>query len=111
MRWKQGTFIALLGVSMTAASLAPASAETRWGWHHPRRHEVNHRLSHQQARITHERREGDLTASEAHQLRSQDHAIRQQERADASEHGGHITRSEQRALNQEGNSVDAQTPR
>ncbi len=111
MRWKQGTVIGLLGLSMIGGAFAPASAETRWERHHPRRDQVNDRLFHQQLRITHERREGDLTADQAHSLRSQDHSIREQERADAAANGGHITKSEQRTLNQEENSVGAQIGR
>ncbi len=36
MRWKQGTVIGLLGLSMICGAFAPASAETRWERHHPR---------------------------------------------------------------------------
>ncbi|MBV1687735.1 hypothetical protein KRR38_08620 [Novosphingobium sp. G106] len=80
-----------------------ASAATRWQRHHPARTEINHRLVHQERRITQERREGDITGAQAHALRAEDHSIRLQERADAAADGnhGHLDRSQVRSLNQE----------
>ena len=81
-----------------------ASAET-WSQAHPRRAEVNHRLAIQNLRIRTERQEGLLSGSQARALHRQDRFIRSEERFMASQHGGHITRAEQRALNQQENGV------
>jgi hypothetical protein len=97
-----------LGLAVVLASAAGASAETRWEAHHPRRAEVNHRLAREEHRIRVERREGELTARQARQLRAEDHGIRAQERFAASHHRGHITRAEQRHLNGEENGVSRQ---
>lgn len=105
--------LALLGLSLaaTVAAATGASADTRWQDHHPRRVEVNSRLVRQNHRITHERREGELTMAQAHELRAQDRGIRAQERFDASRDHGHITRAEQRRLNHEENGVSGEIGR
>lgn len=82
--------------------------ETKWQKDHPRRTEVNARLAHQSRRINTERREGEITKAQAQKLHAEDHAIRQEERAMASTNGGHITKAEQRALNQQENQVSKQ---
>jgi hypothetical protein len=91
----------LLGV----ATVNSVSAQTTWQYHHPRRAEVNHRLANQNARIHHERSEGELTARQAHRLHRDDRAIRGEERAMARAHHGHISRGEQRMLNRQENGV------
>jgi hypothetical protein len=72
---------------------------------------VNTRLARQNARITRERREGELSMAQARDLRGEDRGIRDQERFDASHDGGHITRAEQHQLNQEENGVSHQIGR
>jgi hypothetical protein len=91
---------AALGLSATAAS-----AETFWQFNHPRRAEVNQRLTHQNFRINREVREGELTPWQAHPLHREDFAIRQEERAMARYNGGYITRGEQHLLNHQENVV------
>ena len=91
----------LLGVSTLA------SAETTWQKNHPRRTQVNARLANQHKRITKEVKEGDLTHKQAATLRKDDHQIRQEERAMASQNNGHITKSEQKVLNQQENAVSS----
>ena len=97
-------------VAVTLGALAtPALAdETQWQKDHPRRTEVNRRLANQNQRIKQERREGEITKAQAQKLHGEDHAIRQEERTMASTNGGHITRAEQRALNQQENQVSQQ---
>ena len=46
---------------------------------------------------------GTLTGQEAHQLRANDRAIKQQEHADVKANGGYLTSGEQKQLNQEEN--------
>ncbi|HVN98763.1 MAG TPA: hypothetical protein VMT49_01875 [Steroidobacteraceae bacterium] len=87
---------------------ATASAETAWQKAHPRRAEVNHRLANQDRRIHNEVKEGELTHAQAGALHKEDRQIRQEERDMASQNGGHITKQEQRTLNQQENAVSKQ---
>jgi hypothetical protein len=92
--------------SFLAASITSAfAAETKWEKHHPRRDQVNDRLENQNKRIHNEVKEGELTKSQAAGLHKQDHQIRQEERIMASQDGGHITKQEQKTLNQQENAV------
>ena len=85
-----------------------AQAETQWQKDHPRRTEVNGRLANQDARIHNEVKDGQINKAQAKQLHSEDHAIRTEERTMASTNGGHITKTEQHALNQQENQVSKQ---
>jgi hypothetical protein len=98
----------VMGLAVVLAGATSASADTRWQSHHPRREEVNTRLARQNHRITAERRQGELTGRQAHELRAEDRGVRAQERFYASRHGGHITRAEQHRLNREENGVGRQ---
>ena len=99
--------VALMTLSLAGVA-SNAFAATAWQKTHPRRTEVNARLANQDRRIHQEVKEGDLTKSQAASLHTEDHQIRQEERAMASQDGGHITRSEQRVLNQQENAVSRQ---
>ena len=101
---------ALIAV-VTMASATPSFAETRWQEHHPRRAEVNGRLGNQNRRIDAGVRDGQLSRRQAKQLHREDRTIRAEERAMAAEHGGHITRGEQRLLNRQENQVSRQIHR
>lgn len=79
-----------------------------WKEDHPRRAEVNSRLNNQNRRIDEGVENGSLTKRQAGQLHREDRAIRAEERAIASEHGGHITKGEQRMLNRQENRVSHQ---
>jgi hypothetical protein len=98
---------ALAGAFVSAISVG-ATAETRWQNHHPRRVEVNHRLNNLNRRIAEERREGELTRGQATAEHRQVHQIRKEERAMARVNGSHLTRADQRALNQQENAVSGQ---
>jgi hypothetical protein len=76
-----------------------------WAAKHPRRAQVNSRLKNQNNRIKNEVKEGDLTKGQADKLHKDDRQIRGEERAMASQNGGHITKSEQKTLNQQENAV------
>jgi hypothetical protein len=82
-----------------------AFADTPWQRNHPRREQVNERLANQDHRINREYREGEISRGQAYRLHRADHQIRAEERMMASQNGGHITRLEQRALNQQENAV------
>ena len=96
------TLIATLILSCAIALPADASARGA-ARSHPARAHINHRLVRQQARITHEVRQGDITRQEAHGLRQTTHDIRQQERAyaQANDNNGHLTRDQVKDLNQQ----------
>ena len=87
------------------ASAGSAFAETQWQKDHPRRTQVNKRLNNQDRRIHEQVREGKMSRAEAARLHREDHQIRQEERMMASQNGGHITKEEQRTLNQQENAV------
>jgi hypothetical protein len=111
MNWKKAAMVGAVGVALGVGTIASASADTVWQRHHPRREEVNNRLRNLNHRINVERREGEITATQARYLHSEDRAIRGQERFDAHFNNGHITRAEQRALNQDENGVSRQVGR
>jgi len=100
--------LAALALSLSGFATSAMADETQWQKDHPRRTEVNARLANQDKRIHQERKEGEITKAQAQKLHSEDHAIRQEERTMASTNGGHITKTEQRALNQQENQVSKQ---
>jgi len=89
-----------------AADAQPA--KKNWNKNHPRRHEVNHRLNNQNKRIHQEVKEGEISKGQAAGLHKEDRQIRQEERSMASQNGGHITKQEQKTLNQQENGVSNQ---
>src|SRR5271166_6766712 len=106
---KTGLFGKAMAVAFVAAlslgAARSASAETQWEQSHPRRDQVNDRLANQSNRINQEVAEGELTRRQGAMLHQDDHNIRTEERLAASQNGGHITKLEQRALNQQENAV------
>jgi hypothetical protein len=102
--------LTILSLGVLAGATQLANAET-WDQAHPRRAEVNGRLAVQNLRINQERREGEITRGEANKLHAEDRTIRKEERFMAGQNGGHITRAEQRALNQQENAVSRQIGR
>jgi hypothetical protein len=97
----------VLGVAFASAILAASAsnafAENRWQQSHPRRTEVNDRLANQNRRIDHKVRDGQMSRGEARRLHRDDRNIRTEERDMARADGGHITRADQVALNQQEN--------
>lgn len=98
----------LVPVLAEAGQGARADHDSTFAKSHPRREQVNERLANQDRRIKAEVAEGDLTASHAAKLHREDRQIRREERLMASQNGGHITRAEQRVLNQQENVVSRQ---
>jgi hypothetical protein len=105
---KRLSFAAML-VSL-AGLVGTASAETAWQKNHPRRTQVNQRLANQNNRIHQDVKNGTLSKSQAANLHHQDRQVRREERAMASQNGGHITKSEQRVLNSQENNLSKQIP-
>lgn len=103
------SFIAVSAFALIAvSSFAQNSTDASWNQKHPRRAEVNTRLANQNARIKNEVAEGKITKAQASALHKEDHQIRQEERAMAAQNGGHITKLEQKVLNQQENKVSKQ---
>jgi hypothetical protein len=100
-----------LAATLAVLSVAgTASADTTWQKNHPRREQVNHRLNNQDKRIHSDVKDGTLTKGQAASLHKEDHQVRQEERDMATQNGGHITKSEQKVLNQQENGISKQIP-
>jgi hypothetical protein len=94
--------VAIAGVAATAL------ADTQWEKDHPRREQVNNRLANQNKRIHNEVKEGEMTKGQAAKLHQEDRNIRKEEKLMAGQNGGHITKQEQKTLNQQENKVSKQ---
>jgi hypothetical protein len=97
-------------LAVLTAVAGTASADTTWQKNHPRREQVNHRLNNQDKRIHNDVKNGRLTKGQAAALHKDDHQVRQEERDMASQNGGHITKGEQKVLNQQENGISQQIP-
>lgn len=97
-------------VAVLAGAAGTAAADTTWQKNHPRREQVNGRLANQNKRIHQDVKNGTLTRGQAAALHHEDHQVRQEERAMASQNGGHITKSEKRVLNQQENAISREIP-
>ena len=111
MRTKFNVVALVVSIAMLGATITGASAETRWDHNHPWRDQVNDRLGTQNHRIHREVREGEMTRQQARRLHREDRTIRHEERTMARFHRGHLTRADQRALNQQENAVSRQIGR
>jgi len=104
---KKTLMLTLSALLVGAASVAHAG-ETKWEKNHPRRDQVNDRLANQNKRIKNEVKEGEISKAQAAKLHKEDRQIRGEERVMASHDGGHITKADQAALNQQENAVSRQ---
>ena len=102
------SLIAVLSLFVLCGAASAQTPAQTWKETHPRRAEVNARLDRQNARIHREVKSGEMTRQQAAALHHEDHQIRQEERLMASQKGGHITKAEQHALNQQENAVSKQ---
>ena len=98
----------LVALSAGIAGSACAAGTTAWQKNHPRRAEVNARLANQDKRIHNEVKSGEISKTQAVALHAEDHSIRTEERSMAALNGGHITKAEKHALNQQENTVSKQ---
>ncbi|MFI4890580.1 MAG: hypothetical protein ACHQIL_08615 [Steroidobacterales bacterium] len=110
----------LLSIAVAAAALAglagatlaaDGGADTNWQKNHPRREQVNNRLQNQNNRIKQDVKNGTLSKGQAAALHKQDHQVRQEERDMASQNNTHITKTEQKALNQQENAISKEIPK
>jgi hypothetical protein len=100
---------AAIAALMTSVILAGGTSFAgTWRQNHPRRAQVNGRLENQTDRIQAGVKHGQLTRGQARQIHSEDRDIRDQERLYARDHDGHISKGEDRLLNQQENSVSKQ---
>lgn len=102
MNIKSALLVSVL-LATGAGLCTTAHADTTWQKKHPRREQVNSRLHRQDRRIHHEVKEGELSHGQAAALHKDDRKIRQEERDMASQNRGHLTKREQRTLNQQEN--------
>ena len=101
--------VTALLISISLAGVATSAlAETTWEQNHPRRDQVNDRLANQNRRINREVAEGEISKGQAAALHKEDHQIRREERLMASQNNSHITKQEQKTLNQQENAVSKQ---
>jgi hypothetical protein len=98
----------LIAATTGMVAFASNADAGQWAANHPRRVEVNSRLNNQNNRIHHEVQDGQMSRGEARNLHHDDRQIRQEERDMASQDNSHITRTDQRALNQQENQVSRQ---
>lgn len=105
---KTAALSAITLIILASATASSFAAETTWQKNHPRREQVNNRLAHQNARIHKEVKEGEITKGQAAALHREDRSIRREERSMAKLDKGHITKADQRALNQQENVVSKQ---
>ena len=102
------SLLSLLAVSSFAQAPAAEKNDTQFQKTHPRREQVNERLANQNKRINSEVKEGEMSKAKAARLHKKDRQIRQEERDMAAQNGGHITKQEQKTLNQQENKVSSQ---
>jgi hypothetical protein len=101
--------VIVMSLGVVAATTQIASAKT-WQQTHPRRDEVNARLEVQNWRINQALKQGKISVGQADALHDKDQFIRKEERFEAHQDGSHITPAEQKALNQQENSVSGKIP-
>ncbi len=92
---------AALGMTQAASAGHSGAPAATWAEEHPRRDEVNDRIENQEARISKDLSEGKITPSQATTLRAEDKTIRGEEQSMAKTDGGHITKADQKSLNQQ----------
>ncbi|MET3653309.1 hypothetical protein [Dyella japonica] len=88
--------LGMVAAFASAAAMAQTSTDVPG---HPRVNEVNQRLDNQQNRIQNGVADGQMNAKQAARDEKQDANIAQRESHDEAEHGGHLTKQEQRNLN------------
>jgi hypothetical protein len=96
------TSLVLVSSLMLPACAQPAIKKIP---NHPRVNQVNQRRADQRARIHQGVKSGQLTGSERHSLNTQERGIHSEEHTMRSEDNGHLTKADQRSLNQQQNQV------
>jgi len=101
---KKAIVTALMSLTLVGSLALPslAKAPTHMA-NHPRRDQVNGRRNNQHSRIANGVKSGKISASQHKQLAKEGAQIRHQEHADVKANGGHLTKGEQKQINQEQN--------
>jgi hypothetical protein len=101
-----------VGGLMFAGSAAAQTATTTSGAGpgvvdpgHPRVNEVNRREANQQRRIANGIKNGSLSPKETANLEHREASVQRQEQRDMAKHSGHLTKAEQRHLNERENHI------
>jgi hypothetical protein len=94
------TFLTILSFTITTIALAQTHQRTNIA-HHPRVNQVNSRVDNQERRIHQERKAGDLTHAQAQKDRSNLRAVNQEKRDMRRQDNGHLTKADQKSLNQQ----------
>src|SRR5580698_7399439 len=102
---QKGIFAVLLAVISMVMISYRATAESQYNKTHPRVHEVNKRLKNQRNRVKQGEANGTLTKQQGNQINREDNRINQEKKDMMANDGGHLTKSDQRALNQQENHV------
>ena len=87
-------------VSFTSFAQGPGH-QRRHIPHHPRVNQVNKRIDHQEHRINQERKEGEITKGQARQDRRNLSKVNREKHDMRSMDKGHLTKTDQKALNQQ----------
>ncbi|MDR3653546.1 MAG: hypothetical protein P4L34_11345 [Paludibacter sp.] len=94
--------IAALAVSLGLATYAqgPGTQNTNIK-KHPRVNQVNKRIDNQEKRITEEKKEGEITKQQAHKDRKNLSTVNQEKKDMRKMDKGHLTKKDQKVLNQQ----------
>ncbi|MBS1626736.1 MAG: hypothetical protein JSR09_02940 [Bacteroidetes bacterium] len=87
-------------ISLAAVAQGPGHQRTNIK-NHPRVNQVDKRIDNQEKRITEERKEGDLTKAQAQKDRKNLKTINQEKKDMRKEDKGHLTKKDDKALNQQ----------
>jgi hypothetical protein len=90
----------VFGLSLVAVAQGPGRQRTNIP-NHPRVNQVNKRIDNQERRINQEVREGEMSKKEARQDRQNLKEINQEKKAMRKQDNGHLTKDDQKALNQQ----------
>ena len=102
MKFKNVLTLGLMMAVLASPMVALAAPGNRTNIpNHPRVNQVNQRVQNQHQRIEQGVRSGKISQSEAKQLHQERGQIKSQERAMRKADGGHLTKQDQKTLNQE----------
>ena len=105
MSIKTTIIAALTGVCATTGLVSSASAEGRWGYDHPRQHEVLARAHGEERAARVDYRYGLISRSQAIRDIKADRRVAREDRFFARTNGGYISRGEQHFMNRQENRI------
>ena len=96
---------ALLGVSAVVGVASSASAEGRWGYAHPRQHEVLTRVNREEHAARVDFHDGLISRRQAIRDIAADRRVAREDHILSRANGGYITRGEQHFMNRQENGI------